>query len=101
MKKFIYILLVSFLLASCSAAHQYLKNGNYQAAIEVGAKKMKQNPKKADKTITEAIRKERVNFVFIGFYYRTRSYDINLFLLKKMLRKANAVIFTAHGLNWL
>ena len=32
-------------------ANQYLKNGNYQAAIEVGAQKMRRNPKKADKTI--------------------------------------------------
>lgn len=39
------------LLSACSAAHQYLQSGNYQAAIEVGAQKMMQNPKKADKTI--------------------------------------------------
>lgn len=51
MKKLIYYSLVLVLMGSCSLANQYLKNGNYQAAIEVGAKKMMQNPKKADKTI--------------------------------------------------
>jgi hypothetical protein len=42
---------LSVLLIGCSAAQRHLKNGNYQAAIEVGARKMRQNPKKADKTI--------------------------------------------------
>lgn len=50
-KNFIYIGVISLLLFSCSRAQMHLKNGNYQAAIEVGAKKMKTNPKKADKTI--------------------------------------------------
>lgn len=51
MKNLFYFILVLGLLSSCSAAHQYLKNGNYQAAIEVGAKKMLKSPKRADKTI--------------------------------------------------
>ena len=51
LKNFTYIIVVSILLYSCSAAQMHLKNGNYQAAIEVGARKMRKNPKKADKTI--------------------------------------------------
>lgn len=51
MKNLIYFSFIIVLLGSCSLANQYLKNGNYQAAIEVGAKKMMKNPKKADKTI--------------------------------------------------
>lgn len=42
---------ISVMLIGCSAAQRYLKNGNYQAAIEVGSRKMRKNPKKADKTI--------------------------------------------------
>jgi len=51
MKNFLFISITIILLGSCSLANEYLKNGNYQAAIEVGANKMKKNPKKADKTI--------------------------------------------------
>lgn len=50
-KNILYISIISLLLYGCSAAQMQLKNGNYQAAIEVGARKMKKNPKKADKTI--------------------------------------------------
>lgn len=42
---------ISILLIGCSTAQRYLNNGNYQAAIEVGVRKMRKNPKKADKTI--------------------------------------------------
>ena len=48
---FIYLLLITLVLEACSAAQMHLKNGNYQAAIEVGAKRMRRNPKNADKTI--------------------------------------------------
>ncbi len=51
MKNLIVISALALFLGSCSMANQYLKNGNYQAAIEVGAQKMRRNPKKADKTI--------------------------------------------------
>lgn len=51
MKKLLYISLSIVLLGSCSLANEYLKNGNYQAAIELGAGKMKSKPKKADKTV--------------------------------------------------
>ena len=50
-KNILFVSLVSLLMYGCSAAHQHLQNGNYQAAIEVGARKMRQNPKKADKTV--------------------------------------------------
>lgn len=51
MRNGIFFILSAILLAACSAAQQHLNNGNYQAAIEVGAQKMRTSPKKADKTI--------------------------------------------------
>lgn len=51
MRNGIFFILITILLAACSAAQQHLNSGNYQAAIEVGAQKMRTNPKKADKTI--------------------------------------------------
>lgn len=51
MRNGIFFILSIILLAGCSVAQQHLNNGNYQAAIEVGAQKMRKNPKKADKTI--------------------------------------------------
>lgn len=51
MKNFLFISITILFLVSCSLANEYLKSGNYQAAIEVGANKMLKNPKKADKTI--------------------------------------------------
>ena len=50
-KNTFFVFITSLVLFGCSAAQMHLKNGNYQAAIEVGARKMSRNPKKADKTI--------------------------------------------------
>lgn len=48
---FIYAFLVAFTLSSCIGANYYLKQGNYDAAIQMAVEKLRKNPKKADKHI--------------------------------------------------
>jgi len=51
MKNILYISLVLMFLYSCAGANYYLKQGNYDAAILTAVKKLRKNPKKADKHI--------------------------------------------------
>jgi tetratricopeptide (TPR) repeat protein len=53
MKKliYIYVFLVAFVLSSCVGTNYYLKQGNYDAAIQMAVEKLRKNPNKADKHI--------------------------------------------------
>lgn len=48
---FIQILGISFLLSACTGANYYLKQGDYDAAVDFAVQKLRKNPKKADKHI--------------------------------------------------
>lgn len=48
---FIQIIVVAFILNACTGANYYLKQGNYDAAIDYAVQKLRKNPKKADKHI--------------------------------------------------
>lgn len=47
----LYGILVAFMLQSCVSANYYLKQGNYEAAIQQAVAKLRKHPKKADKHI--------------------------------------------------